>query len=459
MTFNKNNFNYDKFAEQINIALDNAEFSENDLAGEHVTRKNTGSYYTPIDVVDHFWMLFWRHHNINNKESMVGFIKKIQFVEPSIGSGVFLFGLVRSLINFGLNIDEITKINFIGIDINNKSLEFVNKTLLTIQTSNSIKFEKILLLNKDFLEWSPSTITNKIIFIGNPPFINNPRGSRWRNTYAEFIEKMLLIKQMWGISLILPLSICFSKSYSELRKAIKITELPLSVSSYDNIPDSLFTFGKPNNLNSNKSNSQRCSIVNLGGTRTGVTESSPLLRWKKAERSNFLLKLPNFNSCDDFDIEHQIPRISDGELIDYLRESSFGSINIKHLISESTKAVYCIGSVARNYISFREFNNKDNGVIPIFTDNQDNSMILLQILGSNIFYKYWLSLGDGFHVTKNLVLNFPISQRLLSLCEQNINNALKIWETRELYKKIKMNSGKKIVSYDFSKNFHIQFKT
>ena len=64
-----------------------------------------------------------------------------------------------------------------------------------------------------------------------------------------------------AMSLILPLSICFSKDYATLRSRIFSMGLGLSVSNYDNIPDCLFKFGKPESSNMNPVTKQKTSVI------------------------------------------------------------------------------------------------------------------------------------------------------------------------------------------------------
>ncbi|MGE4430181.1 MAG: hypothetical protein AB7E05_05485 [Sphingobium sp.] len=148
-----------------------------------------------------------------------------------------------------------------------------------------MNFGEIGPAQSDFLEWVSMNAFTDVVFAGNPPFVANPRGARWRNLYADFVEAMLSYRGVKGISLILPLSICFSRDYSDLRATIRAAGMGISASSYDNIPDCLFKSGKPDSTNTNRANSQRCTILNLGGPAPLLREASPLLRWSTADRA------------------------------------------------------------------------------------------------------------------------------------------------------------------------------
>ncbi|MDQ0564978.1 hypothetical protein GRI55_09500 [Erythrobacter citreus] len=448
----ENSMSLQTWIDALDTILERLEAAEMALSSEGAGRKSSGSYYTPADVSGHFWRLFWRHHDVANSDDAKRLIAFKTFVEPSVGAGMFLFSLLRSLADLGLGPSAVSTIKFRAVDLNEAALDFVAGTIAKLESTFSIQFENIELENANFLEWARSNDAKNVIFVGNPPFVTNERGSRWKNLYADFVESMLDNFSTPDIGLILPVSVCFSRDYVDLRRIIRDTKLPLSASSYDNMPDYLFKAGKPESGNTNKANSQRCTIINLGGARAGVIESSALLRWSTSERAAFLNDIPEFHDCSDFDIERQIPRPADQELARYM-EKAEGGRTARSLMSRIGRGAFSIGGVARNFIGIREYEGKVSGVIPVRTHEQDSSLILLQILASSLFYKYWRSFGDGFHVTNDVVDRFPISDEFLKQCESNIPNAAKTWKRRQVFAKVKRNAGKTITSYDFTSAF------
>jgi hypothetical protein len=436
----------------LDNVLDSLEAAEMALSNEGPGRKSSGSYYTPADVADHFWRLFWRHHEVTDGASARTFIEGRTFVEPSIGAGMFFFSLLRSLVDFGIGPDPISRIRFMGVDLNRRALDFVAAQIGELESAFDIKFVGVALEQADFLDWIESRSLADVAFVGNPPFVTNERGSRWKNLYADFLESMISHGDGSGIGLVLPVSVCFSRDFTGLRRMIRDTAFPMSASSYDNMPDYLFKAGKPESGNTNKANSQRCTILNLGGPRTGVVESSALLRWSASERSQFMASIPQFHDCSGFNLEQQIPRPVDHSLTRYLEGANSGR-SVRQFMSKIGGGAFSVGAVARNFIGIREYEGKVSGVIPIRTNEEESSLILLQILASDLFYKYWRSFGDGFHVTNDLVDRFPVSNDFLSACESNLQSAAKTWERRERFAKKKLNSGKEVKSYDFSSAF------
>ena len=441
-----------EWVESLDSVLMHLEEAEMGLASDGPGRKLSGSYYTPSDVAAHFWRLFWRHHEISDRASAIKFVHKTNFVEPSVGSGMFLFSLLRSLVGFGINPAELAAIKFQAVDINQAALDFVKGQLLRLEDAFSLRFGQVSFEHANFLTWIKGRSQDETTFIGNPPFVANPRGSRWKNMYANFVESMLSPMDSNNLGLILPMSICFSRDYVELRRLLAATGGALSASSYDNIPDSLFKAGKPESENTNKANSQRCTILNLGGTRKGVVESTALLRWTAGERESFLAKTPRFHDCSEYDIKRQIPRPSDSQLTKYLRETE-GDQTVLDFLSDSGGGAFAVVGVARNFIGIRDYEGKTPGVIPIRTVKRDSALILLQVFTSGLFYEYWRSFGDGFHVTNNLIGRFPISEGLLYTCEANLDVAATMWKKREKFAKTKLNSGRTVKSYDFSTAF------
>ncbi len=442
----------------VDAIITQAEAAEVDLsvAGNSCSvagRKESGSYYTPADVADHFWMQFFRFHKVRSANELRQLIRKTHFVEPSAGSGIFIFTLIRQALRFGLKPFELNQLRITVIDINFAALQFVSQRLCELEAEFEVSLGSIGLLQRDFLDWAAFSQSENVIFVGNPPFVANPRGSRWRNCYADFLEAMIDFPALSiSISLILPVSICFSRDYSDLRLKIAKSGQGISAASYDNIPDCLFKAGKPESQNTNRANSQRCTILNIGGPDASVRESAPMIRWGTRERSRILSRAPQFQNISRYTFDGQIPRPSTDWILDYLDANAGGPL-LRSFFSKSAKANFSIGTVARNFIGIRETQIRDATSMPIKADTEKDRLVVLQILGSSIFFEFWRSLGDGFHVTSDLIDRFPVSRELQASCLANLSVAQKMWDRRSDVLKTKLNSGRVIQTFDFTGKF------
>lgn len=429
------------------------EAAELELASNGGERKDSGSFYTPADVASHFWDLFLRHHGIGDATALTALFARTEFVEPSAGSGIFVFSLIRKALTLGLPPQAIAGLRFHVIDINLAALSFFKSKIKELESALGVRFVNIGCDQIDFLDWSSTNVIRDVTFVGNPPFVSNARGARWRNLFADFLDSMLEFRcDSRAISLILPVSICFSRDYVDLRRLIEDAGLGISASSYDNIPDCLFKSGKPESTNTNRANSQRCTILNLGGPNPSLREAASMQRWSSKDRERVLGRIPVFQNYGPQDFLGQIPRPESRRIMAYLSESE-EALPLGSMLSRSAETAFAIGGVARNFIGIRDVENGTSGVIPIRPSADQDFLVLLQVVTSGLFLEYWRTLGDGFHVTIDLVERFPVRPGLLRICERNLATARHVWKNRRSFAKEKLNSGKVILSYDFTGAF------
>lgn len=351
----------------------------------------------------------------------------------------------------GLCPSQLSQVRFHVVDINLAALRFFSAKLHDLERVLGIKFKNIGPDQIDFLEWANRPPFYNVAFVGNPPYVGNANGSRWRNRYADFLEAMLQYpSEDKAIGLILPLSICFSRDYAGLRSLIFRSGLGISASNYDNIPDCLFKSGKPESTNTNRANSQRCTILNLGGPDSSRREATSLLRWKARDRTKVLTGFPEFQDFAGWSFDEQIPRPENSQVMRYLAEGQ-GAPTIQSLTSGVSKPAFGVGTVARNYIGLRDV--EDANSVTLRPSSEDHKLILLQVLSSQIFFDYWRTVGDGFHVTAEVIERFPIAPGFYDFCYRNRHQVRAAWTQRRHFAKEKLNSGKVVRSYDFSGTF------
>ena len=412
-------------------------------------RKLAGAYYTPADVADHFWKIFFDRRNIVGSLSAQDLLESAYFVEPSAGAGALFFSLIKELINRGLSPQTVRLIRADLVDINQQALEFIRDQIEILEQRWSINFDRVRLIHGDFRSYEFPATDRSGVFFGNPPFVANQKGSsRWKNLYADFIERSLeLSRKPAHLHFIVPLSIAFSRDYSALRFRLRRLNSEISISNYDNIPDTLFKSGKPKHTNTNKANSQRCSILSVAPAKTPRIFASALTRWSKGQRESLLTSSPTFYDVTDYCLDDQIPRPANRLIADYIR----GSLEEKRLgalIGGSSRYRLTIGSVARNYIGFRDEPDGSSNVLGF--DSEGDFLTALGALSSRLFFDYWLTVGDGFHLTKSTILNFPLAQHVEDELQRMHPEIRKMWRNRNRFQKVKLNNGQQTRSFDFS---------
>ena len=260
------------------------------------------------------------------------------------------------------------------------------------------------------------------VVVGNPPYVtyNNElkkeytvKGYRTEgcgNLYAFTVEQCMKVSEGQGwVAMIVPLSLTFSRDFVELRRLLLEQNGYLHVTSYDNIPDRLFTGEKESN-NTSKNNQQRISIFLLRrNARRSQVLTSPLLRWKSSERDLLLLMLPVTESTTLCTAE-AFPKVGSGRMLNFLRQWQKCQRQISDLLDDSGPFQLVIPKTASYYISaFPDELERSQQMILRFK-TQDDQFLAMVLLNSNVFFWFWRVYGDSFHVTKAWVEMCPVCE-------------------------------------------------
>lgn len=436
----------------VSAALARCESEEMALAygaGCESSRKSSGSYYTPVDAARFFWINYFAVNQIRDKASARSFISKFEFLEPSAGSGILFFALIESLGKIGLAVADFQSLSAHLVDVNLHATAFVSKQLDELRSCLGVKFlREVRVFNEDFFSWQAKFKCDRpVVCFGNPPFV--AQTGLWRNSAAAFMDRCLPFVEAGGaLSFIMPMSLCFSVDYRPLRGRIRSLDAECYFLNFDNIPDTLFKSGKPLSTNTNKANSQRCSIATVVSALRAKEFATRLLRWRAAERIALLSNKPSYVQVDSYALNDQFPRAQSKEMISYLSRQCLGSANLGDLLTEGGPHEVFVSGVARNYIGVRDEDGP--GVIVLRTKTKSDYYRVLAIVTSKAFLEYWLTVGDGFHVTKGSLTAFPISKRVEEQVEDGLPHVRRMWRGRVAYAKAKLNRGKVIKSFDFS---------
>ena len=255
------------------------------------------------------------------------------------------------------------------------------------------------------------------VVIGNPPYVKKKsldyavsglNSFKFPDIYADVVIQSYRINRFGGrCGLIVPLSLNFSFEYADLRKELAKHGTHW-LSSYDNIPAALFA-----------GVGQRCTILISTSQKRGLY-STRLFRWRASYRPSLMSNVtystvPEHLSLDDFGV----PRISDDQGKRLLnRHMRFASATHQELVYGGTETSRLgFSSTARNFIS--TYLEKPpvvagNGTVSWDTDfssslvlpSAEHAVAALAATSGNVCFWYWLTRGDGFHVTNGLLSDF-----------------------------------------------------
>ena len=413
------------------------------------SRRSSGSYYTPADVAVFFWDQFFEVLGISDSAAALDFVSRYTFVEPSAGSGILAIALIRKLSSLGLSAKSVSRICLRMFDINPEALDYIRDQYQVLEEATNQNFSSVTLHCRDFREFCTNHADKPFVFFGNPPFVASPKGtSKWKNLYADFLEIALdHIGAKGRIHFILPLSIAFSRDYAKLRQRFRSKRYDVFASHFDNIPDTLFKAGKPHSNNSNKANSQRCTILTVVPSGRAKLRSTMLHRWFTSERARLLTSTPDYFDVTEYELDDQIFRPATREIARYLIASK-PSYLLGQLLSNDGQYTLHIASVARNYISVRPQEGAHVHSLKFGTER--DFYRCLGLMASDLFFAYWKSVGDGFHLTKSNIRGFPVSAEIDAAIGEMLPKVQRVWSQRNDFQKSKRNSGQTHKSFDFS---------
>jgi len=270
------------------------------------------------------------------------------------------------------------------------------------------------------------------VVVGNPPYVGYSASStdeacgvmtsfaeqfrtwntvRSGNLYGLVTERSLqLVAQGGSWGMIVPLSITFSGDMASVRQSVKEFTKCLWLSSYDNIPDRAFTGAKSSD-NTSKANQQRVTIA-LGRVRTNSSAgttlvTTPTLRWRASERQRMFADLP-YHNLGEWDQTDDWPKLGVGpasqSLFPLVRDwPCLGDLAVRDSEFQLT-----IPKTAGYFISAYESNIKKTKEATYSFKNQNALDVATVVLNSNLFFWWYRVWGDGFDVTRNLVLSCPV---------------------------------------------------
>ena len=255
------------------------------------------------------------------------------------------------------------------------------------------------------------------VIIGNPPYVSTKTltysldrhlSNRYPDIYAHVLKKSMQIASSTGrCGMILPLSIAFSRDFAILRE--EVGQWGTSwLSSFDNIPAALFA-----------GVSQRCTI--LLSSPIGIdTYATRLYRWRSQFRDSLMDNISYARLQQAFDVGLQgFPRLSspNGERLLRLHSRAASKTSRDPGQSDGRPVDLGFSPTARNFIStYLEpppVLQEDGRVLRDVRARSSLTLAtpglalagLAATSGATCFW-YWLTRGDGFHVTNALLSDY-----------------------------------------------------
>ena len=272
-------------------------------------------------------------------------------------------------------------------------------------------------------------------------------------THYVAIQSHRIRKPEGRCGLIVPLSLTFSFEFSELRESF-LKEGAHWLSSFDNIPAALFS-----------GVSQRCTIWITHG-KDGGSFVTRLIRWRSAFRSCLLHTLAYSNvDLQDLAKDFGIPRLTDRHGSKLLQIHS--SVSTKGLVldkSQCDTARLGFSPTARNFIStyikeppvldasnLKLVEASQSGWISL--SSKQEALAALAVTSGDTCFWYWLTRGDGFHITNRLLTDIlaPLKAMPISHLTKLAEIGDLLHQSRHVALVFKKNSGKYVGNYNYQK--------
>lgn len=431
-------FNNQSFDLMLDDKLSEIEFHSllSTLNEKELGRKTNGVYYTPIDVTS-FIIRNCFNQQINkfngelisnideiskifiDENKMSDLVFKKTVFDPTCGTGEFLINAfdikIDLLKNSGIPItckDYIEILSTInGNDINIESVE-ITKIRLFFKTIKHIadltQFTKVSEVlntnfrNIDFLD-SGDVFGKFDIIIGNPPYVEDSKveklpDTRYGNIYANVLQNSIdLLKDGGTLGFIIPISYISTPRMKRIRSYIEENTTTQIILSYADRPDCLFS-----------SVHQKLNILIANKGKSGHRLfTSGYHYWYKSERNDLFINI-NVYENPNKQVEFY-PKIGNQiELDIYEKVFTNSNKNIYDTANKYYEKDVYLNMRACFWIKAFSFNPGSKEYKKFsFVDEQLRDFVLC-LLNSSLFFWFWITISDCWHITKKELDSFYI---------------------------------------------------
>ena len=302
------------------------------------------------------------------------------------------------------------------------------------------------------------------VVVGNPPYVatksigyslgRNVKHS-YPDIYAYVLERSMQVTSKVGrCGMILPLSIAFSRDFGTLRQNVRKWGTSW-LSSFDNIPAALFA-----------GVSQRCTIL-LSVPSGQESFTTRLNRWRAQSRSSLMANISYALVPSDYEVGSLgFPRLSGKQEERLLRLHAGFAIKAptSAVVPSDSQGTLGFSPTARNFIStyLEPPPTLDLDGTTIRDAKSGSSLVLasaehahaaLAATSGTVCFWYWLTRGDGFHVTNSLLSEYivPLSE-MSGECRHNLETIGKLLhESRNEALVFKKNAGKFVGNFNYTR--------
>jgi hypothetical protein len=457
------------------------------------TRKASGSFFTPVDVVDHIVNLALSAADIRSGP--------VSVLDPAAGTGVFLRSAFAALMCRGLDAEEAIAALF-GIDIDERCIDMAAFVLLvdygraggrlsspaqstwwsirsallaadTLTTLSGRPVETTLFDEPEHdIEWLRAPFD---VIVGNPPYARVGRRpdlanlrSRYRtlenasdsaDVYPAFVELLCGMLSTKGAgSMIVPMSIGYSTTQQlrELRAALQEAGGALRFEFFDRTPDALF----------GDDVKQRTAIVSrrVGGSYSVVT--GPVMRWTSRNRWRLFDQIPRI-PVGGVDITSGVPKLGSAvQATAYtklrakgtaLEASLVGIARVAPPVEAPGDSMVHVAGTAYNWLNvYRTADSVTRGVDKPTTSpltaltaaSEADADAIFALLSSRVAYWLWRVETDVFHVPVGWLRAIPLSP---AACDEDKHALAELgrtlWRSIEDHPVRSLNGGTTTVSY------------
>ncbi|GER86000.1 hypothetical protein KDW_01620 [Dictyobacter vulcani] len=269
------------------------------------------------------------------------------------------------------------------------------------------------------------------VIIGNPPYleyskvkgeyaIDGYEEKSCGNIYAAIIERSLALCRpgQSQLGLIVPISLCSSQRFTALRQRLFKQHTALWLANFEIFPCRLF-----------EGAFQRLSILLASQQSNSLAPAlyvTRIHRWYTVERP-YLLSLLHYTQVQTLQTQTPLtfPKLASTQQEHILQriQQSAASMNIGKSIADKPTDYYVYYQEATNYwmkaVCHVPFYKKNGQVMApphgrfLFFADWQTAQSVMAVLNSSLFYLWFASFSDGFHLSHALVKDFPLSQALL----------------------------------------------